>query len=253
MKIIKIILVLVVLLAALVGAGLYWASKNIDLLVHDAIETIGGDLTEVKVAVGEVNISLTDGRAELHELTVANVKGYTAPEMFSLTQVALQIDPLTLADEVIVIDEILIDGASLTVEHKGVSDTNIQDLMKTLEENVPTSDKAVEAETSASTLRFMVKKLVLKNNIMDVVSPSMEPKSLDLKDIQRTNIGSKNNGLSAEALTQALIQPILEQAQYRFTKELGRGVSRMLDENLSDEDKAQLDGLKEKFKGFKLN
>lgn len=249
MKAIKVILGIIVVLIVLAGVGGYFAYKNMDGLVQSTIETVGSELTETQVSVGEVKLTLAQGRAELHNISIANFAGYTQPTIFSLDKIALQIDPLTISNPVIVIDEILVDGALLTVEHKGLSDTNIETLMDNVQANSTSTSSSSSGGGNAP--KFMVKKLSLTNISMNIVSKQVGSESLGLKDIQRSNLGSLNKGLTAEELAQALMQPVLDQAENRFKGELKRGATReikkALDKNLSDKDKKKLEDLKSKF------
>lgn len=255
MKVIKVILGIIVVLVLIVAVGGFFLYKNMDGLVLNAIESVGSEVTETEVRVGEVKLTLSAGRAELHNLTIANLAGFTEPTIFSLNEIALQIDPLTISDSVIVIDEILLDGALLTLEHKGISETNVEALMDNIQAH--TSSTSNTSSSNGEMPTFMVRKLSLTNLSMKIVSPQFKAQTLTLQDIQRTNLGSRTKGLTAGELAQALMQPIMDQAEERFKREIKKGATRSikkaLNENLSDENKEKLESLKSKFKKFKTS
>lgn len=75
----KIILIVVAVLVVAIGAGVAFLSSNLDSIVKKVIETAGTEVAGVKVSVGDVKISLSEGKATIAGLTVANPPGFSAP------------------------------------------------------------------------------------------------------------------------------------------------------------------------------
>ncbi|WP_049722173.1 hypothetical protein [Gilvimarinus polysaccharolyticus] len=253
MKALKIILVILLLLVALVGGGLYYLFSQLDSMVVSAIEKVGSEVTQTEVRVDRVNFELTKGRGEIYGLSIANPEGYTSDSVFKFDEVALQIEPTSIAEPVIVLNEVLIDGAVLTAEHNGGADTNIQQVLKNVQSYLPADNQTTADEAGAEAeVRFMVEKLSFSNISMRVISPQLEDRTVKLNDIKRTNLGSRKQGLTAQELAQAIVQPLIDEAQDRVEGELKHraveAASKALDENLSDSDKEKLDKVKELFK-----
>lgn len=243
MKALKVILVIFLVLAVLVGGGLYYLFSNLDSMVASVIEKAGSDVTQTEVRVDKVNFELRKGRGEIHGLSIANPQGYSSDSMFKFNQVALQVDPGSIGEPVIVLDEVLIDGAMLTVEHNGGTTTNIQQVLKNVQSYFPANDQAKPTEGGAE-VRFMVEKLAFTNISMRLISPQLEDRTETLKDIKRTNLGTRKQGLTAQELAQAIVQPLIDEAQDRVEGELKQRAGKALEENLSDSDKKNLDKLK---------
>lgn len=245
MKTLKILLSIVAIAVVLLVVAGYFLFSNIDRLAKDAIQTVGSDLLQTGVAVDQVELTLTQGRGEVRGLRVDNLAGYQQPQVFALDQVALQIDPTTLRDPVIVIREILVDGAKLTLEHKGVAETNIKQLLDKLKARAGTSEASDEPGRD---LRFRVESLKFTDVSLDVVSPQIETRTLTLPPLERSNLGSPEQGLTPKELGIAVVQPLLDQARDRVEGELrgrvGDKVREVLDKNLSEEDKGKLEQLR---------
>ena len=247
MKALKIILAILAAVVVILAIAGYYVFKNFDSLAKTAIEDIGSDLTQTEVRVDTVAFKLTQGRGDIGGLTIANVDGFEQPNLFTLGHIGLQVDPATLRDPVIVINEILIDGAKLTLEHKGLTATNVQQLLDNI--RAQTGSGEPEAETdSGRELRFMVKSLQFTDLGMDVVSPQIDNRTLALPDIARSNLGTPETGLTSRELGLAIVQPLIDAARAKFEAELkgrvGDKVQEALDRNLSDEDRAKIDKLK---------
>jgi uncharacterized protein involved in outer membrane biogenesis len=248
MKALKIILIILLLLVALVGGGVYYLFSQLDSLVISGIEKVGSSVTQTEVRVDSVNIELRQGRGEIYGLSIANPPGYTSSNVFKFDEVALQIEPTSVAEDVIVLNEVLIDGAMLTAEHKGGTGTNIQEITDNVRARFAGGESQPETTSEGKPLRFMVEKLAFTNISMAVISPEFEDRTVTLNDIVRTNLGSRQQGLSAQELAQAIVQPIIDKAQNRVKDELKsraiKEAGKALDENLSESDKKKLDKVK---------
>ncbi len=247
MKALKIVIGVFLILALILGAGAFYLYKNIEGIAKRAIETEGSRISGTEVRVDGVTLALRQGRGEISGLSIANPTGFSDNLLFDLDTVALEIMPTSVRDEVIVLREVLIDGARLRVEHQGVADTNIKKLLDNIRASVGSDDAAPEDKAGDEPL-FMVEKLRFANISMDVVSPQLEDRTLTLKDIERTNLGSRQQGLTGKGLALAITRPLLDEAKDRFEDELkgraGDKLKDVLDEKLSDENKQKVDQLR---------
>ncbi len=247
MKVIKTIFGILFLLIVLLAIGAFFLYKNIDGLAKQAIEKIGSDITQTAVQVDAVSLQLTEGRGAINGLTIANPQGFSNEKIFVLGSTVLQIEPTSIRDEVIVLNEILIDGAKLRLEHQNVADTNIQALMNNVRASLGTSEEQ-PADSTGKEARFMVERLKFINISMETVSPHLENRTLEMRDIERSNLGSRQQGLTAKELGMAIIQPLIDEARAKFEAEIkdraGSKLKEKLDEKLSDKDKENLEQLK---------
>lgn len=248
MKAMKIFIGIAIALVAVLAIAVFIGLKNLDSLVEMAIESVGPNVTKTPVTVERVRLELTDGRGEITGIAVKNPPGYTTENAIHLGQLSLQIEPSSIADDVIVIKELIVDGATLTGEHKGLADINLQQMY----ENI-TADSGKSAKNSAPTtarpdIRFMLEKVSFTNISLDLLSPEYGERQLSMADIHLTNVGDKQNGLSAEELANALLTPVVDAARKRVNSELRdkakEKLQDKLEEGLSEDDKGKLDSLK---------
>ncbi|HEY7884328.1 MAG TPA: hypothetical protein VIC08_05215 [Cellvibrionaceae bacterium] len=234
MKALKIILIILLVLVVLFGGCAYLVFKNIDKLFIAAIEAIASESMQTEVTVDDVNISFSDGRGEIIGLNIANLPGYDEPRLFSLNKAALQIDASSLEGPVVVIEEILVDGARLTVEHKNLTETNLKEVWDNLQRN-----SEVQQQQGGEQMNFMIEKLVFSNITMDVISPEFENTTITLPDIRRENLGNRQTGLTGAELTEAVMAPLLESARKelegKVQKEVEKQVGKQLQEALEEE------------------
>lgn len=258
MKAGKIIGGVVLAAVAVIAVVIFLGLQNLDQIIKVAIETVGPRVTGTAVTLDSVKLELTNGRGELHGLQINNPKGYSSAYAFYLGEVALQVDPKSLTADVIVIKEVLVDGAKLIAEQKGLKRFNLQDLMDNMNQGSTkpvASDESPEASGDGN-IRFIIEKISFLNNDASLISSQWGEMTLHIPDINLSNIGKQENGLSPEQLGPAILEPLLKQAKRAVKKELEtlarekaeNKLNEKIDEKLNDQQKEQLKGLKKLFK-----
>ena len=89
----------VLLVAAVAGSG-YYLIQNLDGIVKNMIEEVGNEVTNTRVQVREVKVSLSEGKATMSGLTVANPPGFSSEPLFTLDQISVTIDIASLTGPV---------------------------------------------------------------------------------------------------------------------------------------------------------
>ncbi|WP_339899527.1 hypothetical protein [uncultured Gilvimarinus sp.] len=253
MKASKIILIVLLLIVVAVAGGLYYLFSNLDSLVESGIEKVGTDVTKTQVDVDRVHIELLKGRGEIYGLSIANPPGYSSDNLFQFSEVALQIEPASVRSDVIVLNEVLIDGVTLNAEHDGATGTNVQEILDNVRSQFADGEPKPEAEPQGQTkqLRFMIEKLSFTNTQMSVISPSFKNRTVTLEGINQSNIGSREEGLTPQELALAIVKPLMDKAQDRLEDELrDRAIeeaTKAIEDKVSESDKKALDGLKSMF------
>ncbi len=237
MKLLKVLTVILVI----IGAGLFYVASNINNVVKEAIVTVGSDTLKTKVTLDSVDILLLSSRAKLSGLVIANPPGFTAPSLFEMDTIVVDLDILSLMDKLVSVQEITIDGARVTAEQKGTT-TNVQTLLKGLESGAaapaPASEQT-ETEAGASVdVLIKVGQFKFINSATQLVTEQWGEKDVSIPDIELSNIGGEA-GVPPEGLANAIIKPLL--------KQLNTALKDRLQELLEDEAKAKAkEKLKEK-------
>lgn len=249
MKAIKIIASIVVALLVVIAIALFIGYKNLNTLVEAAIESVGPMVTKTDVQVDSVNIELTEGRGAIHGLTIANPEGYSDRPIFLVDETVLQIRPGSITEDVVVIREITVDGARLNAEHKGLTDINVKTLLDQMRPGSP--EEPPKSTTASPDVRFMVEKLNFTNASLDLRSEKLGQRELGMEDVQLTDLGDREQGLTPSQLTRAILDPLLQRARARVEEEVKSEAEGALkdevEERLSDEDKETVDKVRSLF------
>ncbi|WP_282609463.1 hypothetical protein [Pelagibius sp. Alg239-R121] len=175
---------------------------SIESVVKAAVEKIGSDLTQTTVRLDDVKLSLTDGKGSLHGLHMTNPSGFGENDAFAFDRVAIKVDLTTLASDVIVINEVVIEKPRVLYE-LGEKGTNID----TIRKNVESQQGSEVKSDSGDTPSFIIKNLYLRDGTVSVGATGLldQQLSVPLPDIHLTDVGEEGAGASpADIVEQTL-------------------------------------------------
>lgn len=221
MKVFKWLGILLVTVVVLVGIVVFIGLKNLNAIVEAAVEQVGTDVVGTTVALDSADVKLKDGRAALLGLTVANPAGFSNASFLSVGEVAVDIDPLSLTRDVIVIDEVVLSGIDLLAEQKDITKTNVQALLDQIDQGgSESSEQPEESAESSDPVRLAVKKFTFEKSSLSLVTEDWGDTTLELPEINLANIGSAEQGLTPEELVEAVTEPVLQQIKDQVKDQL---------------------------------
>ncbi|HET7569190.1 MAG TPA: hypothetical protein VFK96_01210 [Gammaproteobacteria bacterium] len=199
-----------VVIAILIVLGiifwLVWASRN--TIIASAIENYGPKLTGTSVSVGKVDLSLGSGTVELHNLTIGNPQGYQSDYALKLKDIKIGLDISSLTSNTIVMNEGIVDGASVNAEFRN-GKSNLQQIMDNLQQFIGPSKP--NPQQPATQKKFIVKTARFTNGKAAVMLDKANVnRSINIPDISIHDIGVKTNGVDAAELARQLLQPIIQ-------------------------------------------
>lgn len=202
------------LVLALAGGGLYWLYNSLDVVVKTAIERFGPDIVGVAVAVGEVKIDATDGRGTLRGIEIGNPPGYAAPRALRAATITVGLEPASLARDVVVIHDILVDGPDISYERQGGTN-NIEAIRRNIAAYVERSgaDSASPGEggKGASGRRYVIGRITLRGARVTMTNPLLKGGGLSFKlpDVDLRDVGARTGGVTAAQAASIVTNAIL--------------------------------------------
>ena len=174
---------------------------------------MGTEVTGTRVTLDAVHLDLTSGRGTLHGLVVANPPGFSGDYAFSLGKVVVGVKPASLAEPVIVITEVSIEGARLIAEQKGAS-TNLDQILKNVERATSDSREQKPGEkpdSGAADVRLTMQAFAFVDTEATVISELKGEGSLKVPDVRRSDIGDPASGLTPAQMANRLLQAVIEE------------------------------------------
>lgn len=225
----------IILLIFLVSAVLVVLAINIfaNRALKAGIEIAATKTLNVKVGVGDVDLSIMGGKLGLQKLEIDNPPGYQHDKMLELKEAKVGVNIKSLLSDVVEIKEIKLDGVNVVIEQKGFT-SNIQEIIKALPK--------AEAEKPEDAIGKPAKKLHIDN--LEITNVTVKVKllpvpgksdtvPLNLNPIRMTDLGSDNKmdlaKLSAKILL-AIAAGVAEQGAGQLPKDMTDGMKATLSE-----------------------
>lgn len=195
----KTLAIVAVLIIAAVAA--YFMLQNpLGRLVKMAVEEFGSEMTQATVKVGKVEISATDGHGALSGLFLGNPKGFNSDYALKAGTVEIELEPASLAKDVIVIRKILIDAPQIGYEK--VDDiTNFDAIQRNIEKYLGAKSDKSEKSKQGSGKKMIIDSFVIRNAKVNY-NGMLE---LTLPDIELRNVGKKTGGATSAQVVKAVV------------------------------------------------
>jgi hypothetical protein len=195
----KIIAAVLVILATIVGAAVFWLSGNMDTLVKTAIGDYGSAMTQARVSVDAVKIAPADGKGTISNLVIGNPAGFKTAHAIKVGQIDVDIDIASVARDVIVIRRIAINAPDVIYE-KGDTMTNFDAIQKNIASYLGPADGKKEGK------KLIVEEFTIRDAKAQASAAFMNGKTVNvpLPDITLKNLGKAKGGISPGELGQEI-------------------------------------------------
>ncbi len=199
---------IIVVLLLVIGGAVAYVALNSGSLVKSGIESFGPQFLGVDVEVDNVDLAITEGSAAVNGLRLGNPAGFAGSDMMQVDKIKVVLDTSQISDTLVVMKEVVIDGASVTAIAKG-QQTNFQQLMANLDAATGSdSQAAAEAADTAPGPKFIIDKFSFTNTQAALDSDVVGQLALTIPDIRLQNIGRKSNGVTGAELAQQILKPL---------------------------------------------
>jgi hypothetical protein len=176
---------------------------NLDGIVASAIESAGSEALKTSVSVSDVKINLSEGKAAIGGLTVANPDGYSNANLFELEGIEVDLDLGSIGKDVLVITSIHIQNPKMIFEGDAAGGSNMQTLIENMESGSGGGEALDNNGAGESTpLRMIIDKFEFSGADVHATSELKPGESMDLKlpPISMKGIGRSEGGVTADVV-----------------------------------------------------
>jgi hypothetical protein len=230
----KIILLILAGIAVLAVAAVFFLVQNLDAMVKSAIEKYGSEAAGTTVRVQTVRIELKSGRGSIHGLTVANPTGFSSERIFSLGEIALDLDPASLTTNLPVVKEIRIDAPTFLYEVNAQAQTNLGAVKQNLKRfSAGRSQPSRPAAEKSGERRLRVKRLTIAGGrgTLDLTAVGGQTLTAKMPPVTLTDLGGRQ-GLPPAALGEAILAALVKNLEQTAARQ---GVEQALRGKLGEE------------------
>ncbi len=231
-----------ILTSLIIAAGIIlFVVSDKSEMIRKQFEIYASSALGTQVSLNHLNISLRSGGGEFQQLSVKNPPQYTSQYALQIADAVLQVDLNSLNNDVKIIDNITVLGAQFTVEQKG-GNINIAQLQKNIKNNqdkaekpeIDKADQPASDNKSGDELKLAIRKLVLSDNTLKLISDEYGTAEIKIPNITLTNIGSADNGLTSSQLTSRVMEKIFDDINKNAQKEIREKSIQKLKDKVSD-------------------
>lgn len=177
-----------ILLLIIIGGGYYTWTK-MDRIIKASIERFAPKYLGVPVSVQNVDVSPFTGEGSLKVLVIGNPEGFKSDFAIKLRGISIKMDPKTLIDDTIIINNITVDKPEIIYELSNVGN-NLETLKKNASKGKPKSNTDEELAK-----KVIVEYMLIKDGTVRAGFGNSKA-TLPLPDIELRNIGKEEGGTS---------------------------------------------------------
>ena len=215
----KLLIGIVAAVLILVVGGIGYLYVNLNSLIEAGIEEYAPQYTKTPVTLGGANVSIFSGEGGLSDLVIGNPEGYKSPEAFRLGAIDVAVNTESITSDVIEIKSLAIQGPAITYEPGGKAGSNLQQLVKNLEQTAAGKSGGKSAGTSegnqsgSSEKKVIIDRLTITDGRVAVVTPlSDKPLEAALPAIEITGIGRDKGGSTGAQVMKQVVDRINQAA-----------------------------------------
>lgn len=233
----KILLRLCIAVVALIIIAALAIHFFLDGAIKSGVQVVGSKMTKVDVKLDGVHLSLLSGSGKITGLVVGNPDGYKTPHAISVGTAALALKPGSLLADKLVISSIDVESPEITFEG-GLTKDNLKQIEANLNETTSSSGAggtttvqgATPKEQKKANKKLEVDDFKITNAKLDVQISGVGEKTLTLKTIELSNLGTGPDGITAADLTKKVLSAIVDEAGTEVASNFGdltKGVANL--------------------------
>ena len=237
---------LLLLIVGVVGGGVF-AKQKLDYFLNHDLAPLVSESTGLQVEIGSVTLGILSGRVEISDFTIANPAGYSSAKAVSFSTLRLSIDPMTLINQPVHVQEFLLAEPAILVEANSAYQTNIQAMLDELETRFPSgsgsSEEANEEQNTAET-RVRIDAFTIDNAQLTVDASALNQpsQSVRLPALSIDPIGVPH-GVAANDAARIIMMALLKDAKTQATEALKDAAEDRAKEELEERARGLLEDI----------
>lgn len=209
MKLVKRLVVLVVVLVVLVGAGAFGVLVYADSIVKTAVEKGGTYAFGVPTKLADADVGLMSGKLGLDGLDVNNPTGYKSASFMTMGHGGIEVSLGTLRSEVVEVPRLEISDVQVNLE-KAEGKANYQVILDNLKK-LESGEKP--ASTEKSEKKYVIKEVHVKNVKVHVdllpVGGTLTQANITLDAVYLKDIGTAGKGVPLSELASIIVKAVM--------------------------------------------
>ena len=204
---------------------------SLNSIVKNGVTSFGPEVIKAPIQLDSVSISALSGGGEIKGLVIGNPEGFKTPNAVKLGTASLQVKPMSLLGDKIVVQSIKADGAEITFEGS-LSGSNLSKIQENVDAYVAALiGPASKDKKSAPGKKLQVDELTISNAKINLSMTILGGKSatIPLPDIKLTNLGQGADGVTPAEVIKVVLKEVMTKTTGAVTGFLSSAGKAVLD------------------------
>lgn len=180
-------------------------------IVKSGITSFGPEVIKAPITVDGVSVSAFSGSGEIRGLVIGNPEGFKTPNAVKLGTASLQVKPMSLLSDKVVVESVKADGAEITFEGS-LTGSNLGKIQENVDAYVTALLGSASADKkSSSGKKLQVDSLVISNAKINLSMTILGGKSatIPLPDITLTKLGHGADGVTPAEVIKVVLKEVM--------------------------------------------
>lgn len=196
---------------------------SLNSIVKNGVTSFGPEVIKAPISLDSVSISAFSGGGEIRGLVIGNPEGFKTPNAVKLGVASLQVKPMSLLGDKIVVQSIKADGAEITFEGS-LSGSNLGKIQENVDAYVAALlGPASKEKKTTPGKKLQVDELTISNAKINLSMTILGGKSatIPLPEIKLTNLGQGADGITPAEVIKVVMKEVMSKATTAIIGALG--------------------------------
>ncbi|MEQ2010259.1 MAG: hypothetical protein ABMA26_26030 [Limisphaerales bacterium] len=184
---------------------------SLNSIVKNGVTSFGPEVIKAPIQLDGVSISALSGGGEIRGLVIGNPEGFKTPNAVKLGTASLQVKPMSLLGDKIVVQSIKADGAEITFEGS-LSGSNLGKIQENVDAYVAALlGPADKDKKSTPGKKLQVDEIIISNAKINLSMTILGGKSatIPLPDIKLNDLGKGEQGVTPAEVIKVVLKEVM--------------------------------------------
>ena len=195
---------------------------SLNSIVKNGVIAFGPEVIKAPIQLDGVSISALSGAGEIKGLVIGNPEGFKTPNAVKLGTASLQVKPMSLLGDKIVVQSIKADGAEITFEGS-LSGSNLSKIQENVDAYVANLLGSASKDKKSAGKKLQVDEIVISNAKINLSMTLLGGKSatIPLPEIKLTGLGQGPEGLTPAEVIKVVMKEVMSKTSTAVIAALG--------------------------------
>ncbi len=221
---------IVVGLAVVALLGLIALFLSLNSIVKSGVVAFGPEVIKAPIQLDGVSISAFSGGGEIKGLVIGNPEGFKTPNAVKLGVASLQVKPMSLLGDKVVVQSVKADAAEITFEGS-LGSSNLGKIQENVDAYVASLLGPASKDKKSAGKKLQVDEIVISNAKINLSLTLLGGQSatIPLPDIKLSNLGQGADGITPAEVIKVVMAEVMTKTTTAVTGFISGGGKALLD------------------------